>query len=176
MKVSLPTHHQLKEQIGEAYAAWYWSRRHKSQTQADRVWMILSYRALRNALARGEYTNEVNERGNTIYRSEDADNKIKLRAGQARYVYDGTLCAQGWQQYDTYQDAWYFGVWVNLELRQIFTYAEGDRSLIECPNEQTLCAELTYMSAFYGEPPSSFRVYDLDNGSATAFYEERPTV
>ena len=30
-----------------------------------------------------------------------------------RYYYDRTLLAQGWQQYDTEEDAWYFGVWIH---------------------------------------------------------------
>lgn len=46
---------------------------------------------------------EVNERGNTIFRSfHPAD----------RYQFDFNLCSKkkGWKQYDTSQDAWYFGV------------------------------------------------------------------
>ena len=42
-----------------------------------------------------------------------------------RYYYDRTLLAQGWQQYDTEEDAWYFGVWIHTEKLETFTYAEG---------------------------------------------------
>ena len=42
-----------------------------------------------------------------------------------RYYYDRTLLAQGWQQYDTEEDAWYFGIWIHTEKLETFTYAEG---------------------------------------------------
>ncbi|MGL5292390.1 MAG: hypothetical protein ACRC9V_01100, partial [Aeromonas sp.] len=32
-----------------------------------------------------------------------------------RYYYDHTLLVLGWQQYDTEEDAWYFGIWINTE-------------------------------------------------------------
>ncbi len=46
---------------------------------------------------------EVNERGNTVFRSFHSTE---------RYRFDFRLCTKekGWTQYDTNQDAWYFGV------------------------------------------------------------------
>ena len=34
-----------------------------------------------------------------------------------RYQFDFNLCsgARGWTQFDTDQDAWYFGIWVHLK-------------------------------------------------------------
>jgi hypothetical protein len=48
-----------------------------------------------------------NERGNTV------TNNFFLE--RDRYHYDFAVCTtdKGWAQYDTEQDAWYFGVWVH---------------------------------------------------------------
>ncbi len=49
-----------------------------------------------------------------------------------RYYYDERLSqADGWFQYDTSQDASYFGIWVNAELRQVnFFSVERARSTV----------------------------------------------
>jgi len=52
--------------------------------------------------------------------------------GLNRYMFD-ELCAVGWKQWDTYQDAPYLGAWVNPEKRMLLVYAEGDLSLTVCP-------------------------------------------
>ena len=43
---------------------------------------------------------------------------------RSRYWYDcgKGLPGVGWKQFDTKQDASYFGVWVNFETRQTFCY------------------------------------------------------
>ena len=43
-----------------------------------------------------------------------------------RYPFDQVSRRLGFYQYDTPQDAWYFGLWVNPEKLQIVCYAEGD--------------------------------------------------
>jgi len=91
----------------------------------------------------------------------------------SRYFFDGGECAT-WTQYDTSQDAWYFGVWVDVETRTILTYAEGDVSRVVCPTVETLRAELASMADFYGDPPPMAIGYDLD-GTRTEYYDERPT-
>jgi hypothetical protein len=113
----------------------------------------------------------VNERGNNVrgFNEPDID----------RYAFDFRLCTSedGWQQYDTDQDAWYFGNWVHAELRRIVTYCEGDVSIVDCPSEESFKAELAHMAQFYGEPPPAFIVYSTqDDGSVTRqeFYDERP--
>jgi ABC-type transport system substrate-binding protein len=60
---------------------------------------------------------------------------------------------KGWKQYDTSQDAWYFGVWVHPEKRVIITYAEGDITVVRCPTNESYHAELKSMAEFYGPPP-----------------------
>lgn len=51
-----------------------------------------------------------------------------------RYLYDFGLCktANGWAQFDTAQDASYFGNWLNPFRLMWFSYCEGDCTLIEC--------------------------------------------
>lgn len=111
---------------------------------------------------------KVNERGNTIERSSNL--------GGNRYEYDFGECsrANGWVQYDTSQDAWYFGVWVHPEKREILTYAEGDVDRVICATEKNYHAELKYMSEFYGDPPRAFVVISLEEKTITEIFTERP--
>ena len=50
-----------------------------------------------------------------------------------RYLYDFGLCSyeNGWAQVDTAQDAAYFGTWANPTRLLIFSYCEGDTTLLE---------------------------------------------
>ena len=50
---------------------------------------------------------------------------------RSRYVMD-FQGPRGFYQWDTSQDAWYYGTWVNPESLQILNYAEGDISLVTC--------------------------------------------
>ena len=120
---------------------------------------------LHSAAPSGERTNE---RGNAI---------ASFYADAERYVFDFELCTpdDGWQQYDTAQDAWYFGVWVNVKRRQTLTYAEGDVMLVTCPDDACLKAELDDAAEVYGPPPPAFTSIDR-NGSLTKYYDTRPTV
>jgi len=112
----------------------------------------------------------INERGNYCYDSFcDAD----------RYKYDFHLCKHndGWIQYDTSQDAWYFGVWVNVNRRLIVTYAEGDVSICYCHDEGSLKKELKAMAKFYGNPPPAAIGIDR-KGRVTRYFDPdaRPEV
>ena len=109
----------------------------------------------------------VNDQGNTVYRSfMDSD----------RYYFDVGLCkpAYAWKQYDTKQDAHYFGVWVQVEERQVFSYVEGDLSLVVCPTLESFKSELACMEKFYGPPPP-MAVALSDDGTITKYYDTRPT-
>ena len=110
---------------------------------------------------------ETNKRGNIIERD--------FHSMRERYKYDFELCPadDGWIQYDTDQDAWYFGVWVNRERREIVTFAEGDETRVKCLSEESYRAELSDMAEFYGPPPPAFRSIDAD-GSVTEYYDTRP--
>lgn len=95
-----------------------------------------------------------------------------------RYEFDFGACSGGgWIQYDTKQDASYFGVWVNVGERLTFTFAEGDTSLVTCPTLESFRAELASMQEFYGDPPPMAVGFDLD-GTRTEYYDEkaRPVV
>ena len=114
-----------------------------------------------------------NKRGNIIYDNVEADQKLGRQYG-ARYGYDQLLLPAGWKQYDTWQDAYYFGFWVNQELRATFTYCEGDRFYVECPTEESYHAELANAAEFYGPPPPAFTCIGKDS-SVTHVYDVRPT-
>ena len=110
---------------------------------------------------------ETNERGNTVTQT--------FHANRNRYAYDGRLCAAagGWVQFDTREDAWYFGVWVHPGRRLVLTFAEGDEILTECPTEASYHAELAHLADFYGEPPPFATAIDAD-GTVTQYVAERP--
>ena len=90
-----------------------------------------------------------------------------------RYFFDCKVCtaANGWTQYDTTSDAWYFGVWVNKAKRRILCYAEGDVTCTTHPTEESFAAELAHMAEFYGPPPAAFTAIDTETGSVTKYYD-----
>ena len=97
-----------------------------------------------NRIKRQSTDTTTNERGNRIYRTNtDTD----------RYIVDSAdnFTAEGWQQFDTNQDANYFGVWVNPKTRQTLCYAEGDWMLVECKDLESYKATIRDTIAFYGE-------------------------
>ncbi|MDP3596957.1 MAG: hypothetical protein Q8S75_08200 [Nitrospirota bacterium] len=89
----------------------------------------------------------LNDRGNRVCRWRD------LHYEATRYPYDLIHCAadRGWVQYDTPQDASYFGCWVQYEERLIVTFAERDVILVDCPTPGSFHLELADMARFYGD-------------------------
>lgn len=85
-----------------------------------------------------------NERGNIVRRLWMLDDRYMIDAAPDFF-------SEGWQQFDTDQDAHYFGVWVNRSQRLTLTYAEGDWVLVECPTSETYRAEIEHACRFYGE-------------------------
>ncbi|WP_438403891.1 hypothetical protein, partial [Aeromonas veronii] len=71
-----------------------------------------------------------------------------------RYYYDRTLLAKGWQQYDTEEDAWYFGIWIHTEKLETFTYAEGDTSHVIAPNLEAFRSELARLYQYHPQAPA----------------------
>lgn len=93
-----------------------------------------------------------------------------------RYIFDFEKCtpSKGWKQYDTSQDAWYFGVWVHEKRRLILTYAEGDITIERCKTDENYHETLKHMAEFYGPPPPM--AIGIDSaGQVTKFYDTRPT-
>lgn len=83
-----------------------------------------------------------------------------------RYTFDFTYCTreEGWRQFDTDQDAWYFGIWVHDARHHIVTYAEGDLLVTECADHAHFVAELEHMHAFYGAAPPAALIVNPDEG------------
>jgi len=87
--------------------------------------------------------------------------------------------AEGWKQFDTDQDAHYFGVWVNPRFLLTLTYAEGDWTLVECVNRDAYRGEIERAIEFYGEGRMATVI--SDDGSVTVcrqdrqqFFEDKP--
>lgn len=89
-----------------------------------------------------------------------------------RYRYDSRLLAQGWKQWDTRQDAPYFGVWVHPTKHQVVTYAEGDVSHTFCKDAEAFRNELRAMEDFYGPAPHCAVSIDHE-GAVTHYYDHR---
>lgn len=92
---------------------------------------------------------------------------VNGEGSMSRYVYDRLH----WEQYDTSQDAWYFGVWANKARLRILTYAEGDVTLVECPDAIAFNLEIESMNRFYGEGFVA-KTIDLD-GTLTTYRQDR---
>lgn len=109
---------------------------------------------------------DLNERGNLVTSA--------FIDGANRYFFDDrvTRGGAGWQQWDTSQDADCFGVWVHRDLLQILTFAEGDITVVECPDDDHLRAEIGSMERFYGDAPPAAKAYGSD-GSVTHIYSSR---
>jgi len=92
-----------------------------------------------------------------------------------RYYYDRTLLAQGWQQYDTEEDGWYFGIWINTEKLETFTYAEGDTNHVIAPNVEAFRAELARLYQCHPQAPAFISI-DPEAGTVTRHFETKPEV
>ena len=92
-----------------------------------------------------------------------------------RYHYDRTLLAQGWQQYDTEEDAWYFGIWIHTEKLETFTYAEGDTCHVIAPNVEAFRAELARLYQYRPQAPAFISI-DPEAGVVTRHFERKPEV
>lgn len=166
--------HEIEERAARAWADWYWAKR-LGKPPEDRIAAIRAYRFYRAWSRSGPFTIERNAQGNRAYRNTDADRQLGIPAQAERYGYDfregwGSV----WQQYDTWQDASFFGVWVDVKGMRIFTFAEGDRSLVECDSSKDFAAELGHMARFYGDPPAAFISVGAD-GRVTQHFDSRPS-
>jgi hypothetical protein len=79
--------------------------------------------------------------------------------------------SDGWEQYDTSQDAHYFGCWVNPLRRMILTYCEGDWTLTVFEDYMAYNGEIASMNQFY-EEGFEFKTIDLD-GTLTVYRQDR---
>ena len=111
-------------------------------------------------------TPERNREGNSITR--------EFMQNGNRYHFDFQECREedGWVQFDTDQDDWYFGVWVHPERREVITYAEGDVTRVQCETPEQYAAEIHALSKAYGAAPA-FTTLDPETGTLTKHYQNR---
>ena len=99
-----------------------------------------------DALAHNGWTQreQLNDRGNQT---------IDMFWDHERYHVDfaDDFKEEGWEQFDTDQDAHYFGVWVNKSKLMTLTYAEGDWTLRVCKDKDTYNKEIEDCIKFYDE-------------------------
>ncbi len=86
-----------------------------------------------------------------------------------RYMFDFDMEGT-WMQFDTSQDAWYFGCWVNKNERLILSYCEGDITLTTCDTDEIFNAEIEHMCDFYDE---GFVAKVIDENGMTGYRQER---
>jgi hypothetical protein len=90
-----------------------------------------------------------------------------------RYIVDfaDDFTVEGWLQFDTDQDAHYFGAWVNPVSFRTLSYAEGDWCLCECCDREHYNAEIQDMIRFYGEGRIALVI--ARTGDATEIKQDR---
>ena len=89
-----------------------------------------------------------------------------------RYIVDFAPDFGEWLQYDTDQDAHYFGVWVNPVEFLTLTYAEGDWSLVICKDKDQFNAEIQSMNDYYG---TGFICKTIGETGMTTYIQDRET-
>ena len=89
---------------------------------------------------------------------------------ESRYFFDNLLLDQGFRQFDTEQDAHYFGVWINKKTRTMVTYAEGDLTVTYCPSDSAYSAELKALCEFH-RPGCAFKTIGPEG--ITEYFEDR---
>lgn len=96
-----------------------------------------------------------------------------FEAQTERYAFDFDRCtyANGWAQVDTYQDASYFGIWTNPDLREIVTYCEGDVTREICDDDGDYRAALVACLTFYKGPWRAWRAGEVQTRHATAMVD-----
>ncbi|MFB2832519.1 hypothetical protein ACE1BS_23555, partial [Aeromonas jandaei] len=82
---------------------------------------------------------------------------------------------QGWQQYDTEEDGWYFGIWIHTEKLETFTYAEGDTNHVIAPNVEAFRAELARLYQYHPQAPAFISI-DPEAGVVTRHFEAKTEV
>lgn len=70
-----------------------------------------------------------------------------------RYLFDFRICtaAKGWAQFDTRQDAAYYGNWINPTSLELMSYAEGDVTRHTCESPAEFVAQVRSLAAWHLE-------------------------
>tara|TARA_R100001510_G_C7652578_1_gene210438 strand:- start:722 stop:1126 length:405 start_codon:yes stop_codon:yes gene_type:complete len=97
--------------------------------------------------------------------SSEQDDGGKLRrifADVERYCIDFGALQFGWDQFDTDQDAPYFGVWTHDKQREVLTVCEGDWTLSTYDDDASYARALAQLREYYGKAPPECRVIGSD--------------
>lgn len=105
---------------------------------------------------------EKNRRGNDIYHRWLPVN---------RYFFDRILMNKGFKQFDTAQDASYFGVWVSPEQLCSVSYVEGDVIVVCCQDKEHYNAEIKACIDCY--EPGTIAVCIDETGERTVYRQDR---
>lgn len=105
-----------------------------------------------------------NDRGNTIHRLHLPDDRYCID-----FAEDFREC--GFEQFDTDQDAHYFGVWLSRKKRIALSYCEGDWTLVSCQDDAHYFAEVQSYIDFH-KAGSVARVIGSD-GSMVVVEQDR---
>ncbi len=76
-----------------------------------------------------------------------------------RYLFDLNLSGE-WDQFDTENDASYFGVWVNKSQLRLLSFVEGDLYLTLCADPAGYDAEISDLCSCFGRSPAYVAVSD----------------
>ena len=114
-------------------------------------------------------------RANRRYTSHGSYLEHFFHCDSSRYQVELALneSNNGWQQWDTDQDAWYYGTWVNFSRRMIACYAEGDLYLQIALDDDTYKAEIAALRSFHGKPPVVAVAID-EEGCQTTYEADWP--
>lgn len=95
-------------------------------------------------VAPGPQHSHVNAQGCQVFRDDNAKQKLMEWGyplmGGSRYPFDENL--KGWEQFDTDQDAPYYGIWTSVDRMAVVHYTEGDVTLVVAPDEASFKAEV----------------------------------
>lgn len=110
-------------------------------------------------------TQRTNDRGQPLW---------EVHPDAERYGVDfaDSFTAEGWEQFDTDQDAWYFGQWVNPKTMTTLCYCEGDWSVVECADKDAYNAEIQSIIDSYGEGRIAL-VIDPEAKTRTEYKQDR---
>ena len=105
-------------------------------------------------------------------RTDNEGNEIReIFHSAERYLFDFNIDYSHWIQFDTENDAWYFGVWVSKERLCVLSYVEGDISFVQCPDAEHYDAKMAKLCEFY--QPGAHTVAIDGDGNATHYYQNR---
>jgi len=105
----------------------------------------------------------INRQGNMLY---------ETFFSIGRYYFDDVLCKNGFNQFDTDQDAPYFGQWVSKQHLCTVSYTEGDIYLVVCNDVEQYNKEIQSCIDFYGEGFIAIAI-DPEKKESTTYRQDR---